>query len=300
MDDSLSVHDSRWSRRIRATYAGEVYNSPGMSPALPSLQAFRLLVDPRLPGARNMAVDEALLRCMTPGGAPVLRLYGFAPPCVSLGRFQPVDDLVDDAVRVRDGVDVVRRPTGGRAVLHDDEVTYAVVLGRHHLQPFTKRAAYRTSAALLLHLLGALGVRGAVQPGDAAAAAADADPDCYRTTGEYEITASARKLVGSAQITTRDAALQHGSIPLSASYARIARYLRGRGSAREQGAIPGATSVAAESGRRWSYNQARQELAAAARAQFGARPSVLSEAENRLATELEKTRYSRRHWTCAR
>ncbi|MDE2902709.1 MAG: biotin/lipoate A/B protein ligase family protein [Chloroflexota bacterium] len=271
-----------------------------MASAVPSLQAFRLLIDPQLPGARNMAVDEALLRCMAPDGAAVLRLYGFAPACVSLGRFQTVGDLADDVARIRDGVDVVRRPTGGRAVLHDDEVTYAVVLGRHHVQPFTKRAAYRTSAALLLRLLGALGVRGAVHPGDRTAPAADADPDCYHATGEYEITAGAKKLVGSAQITTRDAALQHGSIPLSTSYSRIARYLRERGSAREEGAIPGATSVAVESGRRWRYHEALHTLAAAARAHLGAEPSTLSEAEVRLARDLETTRYGRSQWTCAR
>ncbi|MDE0027427.1 MAG: hypothetical protein OXP69_23700 [Spirochaetaceae bacterium] len=270
-----------------------------MSPLSP-VRAFRLLLDPKRPGAHNMAVDEALLRCMTPDGAPVLRLYGFAPACVSLGRFQAAGDVGDDAARVSDGVDLVRRPTGGRAVLHDDEVTYAVVLGRHHLQPFTKRAAYRASAALLLRLLGALGVRGAVHTGDSAAPAADADPDCYRATGEYEITAGAKKLVGSAQITTRDAALQHGSIPLSTSYARIARYLRGRGSAHEEGAVPGATSVAAESGRRWGYHDALHELAAAAHAELDAEPSTPSEAEVRLARELEENRYSRRHWTCAR
>ena len=275
-----------------------------MTAALPSLPAFRLLrllIDPRLPGARNMAVDEALLRCMAPDGAPVLRLYGFAPPCVSLGRFQPAGDLGNDGLRRRDGVAVVRRPTGGRAVLHDDEVTYAVVLGRCHLEPFTKRAAYRASAALLLRLLTALGVRGAVQPGATAAPPAEADPDCYRAAGEYEITAGAKKLVGSAQITTRDAALQHGSIPLSTSYARIGRYLNGDGSAAGRaGPIPGATSVAAESGRHWSFDEAVQRLAAAARTDLGAGPSVLSEAEVRLARELEESRYARRQWTCAR
>lgn len=247
-----------------------------------------------------MAVDEALLQCMAPGAAPVLRLYGFAPPCVSLGRFQAAGDVGDHAPRKSDGVDVVRRPTGGRAVLHDDEVTYAVVLGRHHLQPFTKRAAYRASAALVLRLLGALGVRGAVHPGDSAAPAADADPDCYRTTGEYEITAGAKKLVGSAQITTRHAALQHGSIPLSTSYARITRYLRRPGSERDEAAVPGATSVAAESGRRWCYEDALHELVAAARGGLDAEPSTLSEAEGRLARELEENRYTRRQWTWAR
>ena len=271
-----------------------------MSPPLLPVPVFRLLIDPRLPGARNMAVDEALLQCMAPGSAPVLRLYGFAPPCVSLGRFQAAADLGDDAARVCDGVDLVRRPTGGRAVLHDDEVTYAVVLGRHHLQPFTKRAAYRASATLLLRLLGALGVRGAVHTGDSAAPAADADPDCYRATGEYEITAGAKKLVGSAQITTRDGALQHGSIPLSTSYARITRYLRARGSARQEGAASGATSVAAESGRRWCYHDALDKLGAAARSRLRAEPSALSVAEVRLARELETTRYGRSQWTRAR
>ena len=247
-----------------------------------------------------MAVDEALLQCMTPGATPVLRLYGFAPPCVSLGRFQAAGDLGDDAPRVCDGVEVVRRPTGGRAVLHDDEVTYAVVLGRHHLQPFTKRAAYRASAALLLRLLAALGVRGAVHPGATAAPAADADPDCYRATGEYEITAGAKKLVGSAQITTRDSALQHGSIPLSNSYARIGRYLRGRGGAGGAAAIPGATSVALESGRHWSYDEALRELSEAARTEFGSKPSALSETETSVARELEQTRYACPQWTRVR
>ena len=249
-----------------------------------------------------MAVDEALLRCMSPGGAPVLRLYGFAPACVSLGRFQESGDLGDDAARVHDGVDVVRRPTGGRAVLHDDEVTYAVVLGRHHLEPFTKRAAYRASAALLLRLLSAIGVRGAVQPGAAAAAAADADvdPDCYRATGEYEITVGAKKLVGSAQITTRVAALQHGSIPLSNSYARIGRYLRGREYGGAGRTIPRATSVAAASGRHWSYDEALRELGEAARTGLGSEPAALSEAEASMARELEQTRYACPYWTRAR
>lgn len=270
-----------------------------MTPALPLLPTFRLLVDPRLPGARNMAVDEALLRCMAADGAPVLRLYGFAPPCVSLGRFQPARDLGDDALLKRDGVGVVRRPTGGRAVLHDDEVTYAVVLGRCSLEPFTKRAAYRASAALLLRLLSALGVRGAVQHGATTAPTADADPDCYGSIGEYEITAAAKKLVGSAQITTRDAALQHGSIPLSTSYARIGRYLNGGAATSRERPIPGATSIAAETGRHWSHEEAVQRLAAAACTHLGARPAVLSGAEVRLARDLERDRYARRQWTCA-
>lgn len=281
---------------------------PGFIPFVhpsPEQLSFRLLVDPRQPGARNMAVDEALLQCMADGGDPVLRLYGFAPPCLSLGRFQPVADLADDARRRRDGVDLVRRPTGGRAVLHDDEVTYAVVLGRRHLQPFSRRAAYRVSAAILLRLLPALGVHGVVRPGAAARAEAARtpppapDPDCYRTTAEYEITAGRRKLVGSAQTTTRGAALQHGTIPLSGAYARIRRYLRPPRPA-PPGADSAATSVAGETDCRHTYRGALQLLATAAAERLQVRRSELSAAEARLARELERSRYAAAEWTCSR
>lgn len=246
-----------------------------------------------------MAVDEALLRCMADGGDPVLRLYGFAPPCLSLGRFQPAGDLGDDGLRRRDGVELVRRPTGGRAVLHDDEVTYAVVLGRRHLQPFSKRAAYRASAAILLRLLPALGVQGAVQPGATGTPPREPDPDCYRSTAEYEITAGRKKLVGSAQTTTRDAALQHGTIPLSAAYTRIARYLRPHPAA-TPGQLAAATSVAQETASRRSYEESLQLLATAAAAQLQVRRSELSAAETRLARELEENRYACPRWTCSR
>ena len=245
-----------------------------------------------------MAVDEALLRCMADGGEPVLRLYGFAPPCLSLGRFQAVADLEDEGRRRHDRVDLVRRPTGGRAVLHDDAVTYAVVLGRRHLQPFTKRAAYRASAAILLRLLPALGVHGAVQPGAVETVPQAPDPDCYRTTAEYEVTARSRKLVGSAQTTTRDAALQHGTIPLSNAYTRIRRYLRPpAGPARP---APAATSVAGETDCHHTCEGALQLLAAAAAARLQVRRSELSHAEARLARELEQSRYAAPQWTCSR
>ena len=246
-----------------------------------------------------MAVDEALLQCMADGGDPVLRLYGFAPPCVSLGRFQAAGDLGDDRLRRQDGVGLVRRPTGGRAVLHDDEVTYAVVLGRHHLHPFGKRAAYRAAAGILLRLLPALGVQGAIQPGAGEAAPRAPDPDCFRSTAEYEITAGRKKLVGSAQTTTRDAALQHGTIPLSSAYTRIARYLRPRPTT-APGQVAAATSVAQETASRHSYEEALLLLATAAASELQVHRAEMSAAEARLARELEETRYACPRWTWSR
>ena len=87
----------------------------------------QLIIDPPAPGAENMARDVALLDACARGEIPgAVRLYGFDPACLSLGRMQALED-VDLEACATDGVDVVRRPSGGRAVLHDQEVTYSVV-----------------------------------------------------------------------------------------------------------------------------------------------------------------------------
>ena len=299
--------------------------------SLPSIQSelpFRLLVDPHQSGARNMAVDEALLRAIVDGGRPVLRLYGFAPPCLSLGRFQAAADVADPHRLQAAGVELVRRPTGGRAVLHADEITYTIVLGRHHLDPFSKRAAYRAAAEILVRLLAALGVQAAVHapvasgvttpvasargdgmtyPRGAAERRTDAiDPDCYRTTAEYEIIGAAdrRKLVGSAQTMTRSASLQHGIIPLSAAYAEIDRYLRRPSASTStptstKRAVTPQPSVASLTGRRWRFADAQRVVAVAA-AQLGAQPSALTADEEAIARALLQSRYASSSWTFAR
>src|SRR5207248_1466855 len=90
---------------------------------------WRLIEDRPAVGAWNMAVDEALLEAARRDEAPpTLRFYGWARPTLSLGRHQDPDEHIDHAFRCRRGIDLVRRPTGGRAVLHDHEVTYSIVL----------------------------------------------------------------------------------------------------------------------------------------------------------------------------
>src|ERR1700736_340121 len=98
------------------------------SSASTSDAAWRLLLDPPAAGGWNMAVDEVLLDGVAEGSAPpTLRFYEWAPPCLSLGYFQPFEVVDVDGCRSL-GVDVVRRPTGGRAILHDRELTYSVAL----------------------------------------------------------------------------------------------------------------------------------------------------------------------------
>lgn len=187
---------------------------------------FRLIVEEPGEGFRNMAVDEALLEAVSlHESPPVIRLYGFEPPTLSVGRFQKTAEVVDFDRLAAEGVGFVRRPTGGQSVLHTDELTYAFIVGKNDLEPFGKRTVYRFIAPLLLAALGELGLRGlepsASQQGD------PKNPDCFASTGEYEIDSpSGRKLVGSAQMVTRTAVLQHGSVPLSAKNRAIARFLR--------------------------------------------------------------------------
>ena len=182
----------------------------------------RLIHHEQADGPWNMAVDEVLAAsAASPGARPAIRLYGFRPPTLSIGRFQPVSDVLR-ARLCEDGVELVRRPTGGRAVLHATEVTYAVALGTAHLRPFGKRAVYRFVGDLLLAALTELGVacrRNPAQIGDSAAS------DCFGAVGQYEVVGRFGKLVGSAQMVTRHGVLQHGSIPLDDSYRRVERYL---------------------------------------------------------------------------
>ena len=175
---------------------------------------WRLILDGAHRGAWNMAVDEALGEAVDAGrSAPVLRLYRWSPSCLSLGFSQPFE-AANSAFCAARGVEVVRRPTGGRAVLHDLELTYAVLapLGSG---PFTHdlQAAYRAICRALLAGLAALGVPAEVsgQPEGDPIKPTRAIP-CFSGPAAGEVVAGGRKLVGSAMRRFGDAILQHGSI----------------------------------------------------------------------------------------
>lgn len=174
----------------------------------------RLICDSGSGAAWNMALDEALLlHGEKPSELPVIRLYRFSPPALSIGRFQKSELLIDFNRLRHDHIEMVRRPSGGQAVLHDDELTYCVVLNRGHLYEFSKRMVYRFVAAVLLAGLKSLGIHTA-RAEEHRTGRLD-NPDCFASTSEYEIASdSKQKLIGSAQMITRGGILQHGSIPL--------------------------------------------------------------------------------------
>lgn len=185
------------------------------------LRQWRLLTAPPKSGAYNMAVDAAVAAAVGAGAVPpTLRLYAWDPPCLSLGYAQSIADV--DMARLRQqGWEVVRRPTGGRAILHTDELTYSVAVPADHpLAEGSVVDSYRRISTALLAALEALGAQPHADP-QSKDAVRDKSPVCFETPSHYEITVDGRKLVGSAQARRGNSVLQHGTLPLYGDVARI-------------------------------------------------------------------------------
>jgi lipoate-protein ligase A len=183
------------------------------------MRQWRLIYDSPAAGRHNMAVDQAILEAVAAGQSPpTLRLYAWEPPCLSLGYGQRAGD-VDFERTAAYGWDVVRRPTGGRAILHTDELTYSLCLpDTDELAAGSVVESYQRISAVLLAGLRQLGA----QPqAEAQAERAAVGPVCFETPSHYEITVDGRKLVGSAQARRGGGVLQHGSLPLVGDLGRI-------------------------------------------------------------------------------
>ena len=161
-----------------------------------------------------MAIDEAMFRLAGRSAMPpTLRFYGWSNPSVSLGHFQHVENEIDLAYCRREGIDVVFRPTGGKAVYHDDDLTYAVISGeKEGLFPPDVMGTYQVISNCLISGLCGL---------DISARCADDgradDPDrirasCFSAPSRFELLVDGRKICGSAQVRSRQAFLQHGSL----------------------------------------------------------------------------------------
>jgi lipoate-protein ligase A len=174
-----------------------------------------LIQDGAANGARNMAKDECLLRAAVRWNRPVLRLYAWARPTLSLGRNQRTAGALDAEACRRESVPIVRRITGGWAVLHGDDLTYSVVAPLAEPRfGTTIHSTYMAIAEVFAHLFGELGFAPALHRKTSREQAAQASPICFVTPSTAELLIDGRKLIGSAQRRGPDAFLQHGSIPL--------------------------------------------------------------------------------------
>ena len=184
---------------------------------------WRYLVTPPATGADNMALDEALMQRAATSGEWVLRVYSWSQPTISLGRNQTARDRYDlDTIRER-GYGIVRRPTGGRAILHHREITYSVTAPVHAAGDL--RESYERINALLVDALHRLGVGVQVAAPRERAMAPGLTP-CFDTPAAGELVVGAHKLAGSAQWRADGALLQHGSILIADDQTELAALTR--------------------------------------------------------------------------
>ena len=220
------------------------------------MSTWRLIIDGPADGAWNMAVDRAMLEALESGEAPpTLRLYRWKGPTVSIGRFQDPSD-VDLGLCATRGIEVCRRPTGGRGVLHDDELTYAVVAGVADGLPPGVGASYRALCGALVAAYRYLGVPAELTPRPRGNPGAGA---CYLHATAADISLGIAKLSGSAQVWHHDACLQHGSYVRARDAALEAALFR-LGEEGERALVRGTRTLSEALGRRPSYPALRAAI----------------------------------------
>ncbi|MBX3037507.1 MAG: lipoate--protein ligase family protein [Anaerolineales bacterium] len=267
------------------------------------MSIWRLIKTPASTGAWNMAVDEAILEHIYRGESkPTLRLYAWNPPCLSLGHAQPFKDV--DVERLKShGWDVVRRVTGGRAILHTDELTYSVtgnasdeVLAGGVLE------SYNRLSKALLYAVQSLSLPVQVQEGKNTPASQNLNPVCFEVPSSYEITVDGKKLIGSAQARKKEGVLQHGSLPLTGDLTRICDALFFENESARQEAkdrlLARATTVESVLGINISWDTAANVLIQGFEKELGIEFEIeeLSQSELNRAEELVKEKYGSDNW----
>ncbi|MCD6328553.1 lipoate--protein ligase family protein [bacterium] len=259
-------------------------------------------------GAFNMAMDESLHFSFEPGRDDVtVRLYSWERPCISLGYFQRTSDAIRLSTCQERGVEVVRRPTGGRAVLHHNELTYSVISGVG-TGPFSGSLleCYRAISACLIAGCERLGI-----PADKIEMAAGRDtrgasnsPACFMISSAYEIMVDGRKLIGSAQKRGQSVFMQHGSIPLRLDLQLMLDTIAGHDGLEEERVLDGfgPTSLNEVLGRAVCYDEAASAIAEGFVSQLGldAERGEPDCTEKELAEDLMRKKYSSDSWNFRR
>lgn len=277
-------------------------------PDRPLERAWRLLDTGFQPAAINMAIDEAILEAHAAGQVPpTLRFYGWNPPAVSIGYFQRLQGEVDLDTCRRLGIEAVRRPTGGRAVLHEDELTYSVVISQD-LLPGDVIHTYRVLCQGLLDGIRRLDVpvdMAMPHAGRPARLEAESSAACFNSPSWYELEVDGRKVVGSAQVRTGGVILQHGSILLSLDADRLFSVLRlpdDRREAAKRVFLRKATSLGDALGQPVTWEAARDAVTAGFAAGLGISltPGDLTPGERARAEELARIKYGSESWNAKR
>ena len=251
-----------------------------------------------------MAVDESILEHNHRGEAiPTLRLYSWDPPCLSLGHAQSFADVDMERVRAR-GWEVVRRLTGGRAILHTDELTYSVTGGAD--EPILAGGileSYNRLAQALLYAVRELGLSVEMKEHESTGQTSSVNnPVCFEVPATYEITVNGKKLIGSAQARKKEGVLQHGSLPLTGDLTRICQALIFKDQAARENAaqrlLARATTVRSVTGLETDWETAARSFVHGFETQLGInfQRGELSRSESERADELVKEKYAHPSW----
>jgi lipoate-protein ligase A len=287
------------------TYPISSHDQPSNAPFSYPPATWRLLITPPLDGATNMAIDEAILQTLAAGhGQPTLRFFQWEPPCLSLGYNQHWHE-VDEAACRRLGYTWTRRPTGGKAILHTDEVTYSLIIPQD--DPRIQGGiveSYRILSFGLLRGLEKLGVQAAQASNEAVMTdfqTGKGGPVCFDTPSRYEITWQGKKLIGSAQLRRKKIVLQHGTLPL---YGNLNRILEALHFSDEERAVQAellpqrATTLAQVLGRELTYERVMTALMEGFAEQLNLTLSKLplTATEQILADKLRAEQYANDNW----
>lgn len=275
-------------------------------------EVWRFIDTGNMPAAFNMALDEALLDWNSEGKfPPAIRFYGWGPPTLSIGYFQKVDKEIDMEAVKKHGLGFVRRPTGGRGVLHEHELTYSVIVSEEHPEmPTSVTEAYRVISEGILKGFHHLGLEAYFAvPKTADEREALKNPRsavCFDAPSWYELVVEGRKVAGSAQTRQKGVILQHGSILLDLDEDKLFslfKYPNERVKERMKKAFKDkAVAINAISPRRITLEEAKEAFykGFAEGLNIELEPYQLTEAELAYVDQLAKARYESHEWNFKR
>ncbi|WP_139489392.1 lipoate--protein ligase family protein [Brevibacillus dissolubilis] len=276
------------------------------------MTSWRYIITENMSPAMNMAIDEAILIAHSEGKVPpTVRFYTWDPATLSIGYFQKAEKEIDIEAVERHGFGFVRRATGGRAVFHDQELTYSVIVNEDYPNmPRSVNESYKVLSMGLLHGFQNLGLNAEMvslaseeekekysSPGSSA---------CFDSPSWYELVVEGKKVAGSAQTRQKGVILQHGSILLDMDVDMLFSLLKFSSDRLRQRMIDGfrerAVTINEVSERRIELPESIEAFYKGFASGLGVElvPSELSEYEQKLAEELAETRYSTREWNFRR
>jgi len=281
---------------------------------------WRLIKDSYHTGFVNMAIDEAIMIAHREGLVPpTIRFYQWSPPAVSLGYFQNLEEEIDVDVCKNMAIDIVRRPTGGKAVLHDKELTYSFVIRESHpLVNDSILETYKKFSGGMIRGLSYLGIEAELVPlreklknetllnkeEKSEIRYSDIKSICFSVPSQYEVQVGGKKIVGSAQVRKREIVLQHGSLLIELEKDKLfsvfnfpSAQIRERLKTRFN-----ATSLEDILKRKINFSELSEILPRGFEEEFGVRlvEGKLTEQEEKISKELLENKYSTYEWNYER